>query len=250
MFDRRGVSESLGFILVFAVIVSMTSIVYMTGFADIQDTRDFEQGNNAERAFDVLRANVQDVTRRGAPSRGTEVKLADAKLYTDDPVPMWVVIAESGNRSNNETLAVDLSPIVYETDESEVVYSNGATFRGSRGGVAMVEQPEMVVSDERVVLPVIHTYPAGGTQSIGGSRTVLVRTLNDHDDGIPDVMSTPDVDTFNVTVYMDTPRAKQWVRYFESEGFTCNRSGDSLQCWKDDVEHVQVTRTRVKVIFE
>lgn len=251
MFDRRGVSESLGFILVFGIIVSMTSLVYVTGFADLQDTRDFEQANNAERAFNVLKANVEDVNQRGAPSRGTEVKLTDSKLYTADPVSINVTVHESGDPLNNATFSPNVSPIVYEGDDGVIVYSNGAIFRKSSGGVAMVEQPAFVVSDDRVVMSLVQTYPEGGMQSMSGSKTVLVRTLNDHSDGISDVLDEPDADEYNVTVTIVTPRADAWARYFEDEGFDdCNVTGDTVVCWKDGVEHVQVTRTRIKVIFE
>lgn len=250
MLDRRGVSESLGFIMVFSIVVSMTAIVYMTGFADLQDTRDFEQGNNAQRAFDVLKANVEDINQRGAPSRGTEVKLADAKLGTKDRLPMEVVVAESGNPSNNATFTPDVEPIVYETQDNAIVYTNGAVFRQSPGGVVMVEEPEFVLSDDRVIIPIIQTYAGRGPDSVGGSRTVLVRTLNDHSDGLPRIMDVPDADSYNVTVRMETPRAEAWESYFDSEGFDCNRSGDDLECWNDGVERAEVTWIRVLVIFE
>ncbi|PSP80098.1 hypothetical protein BRC81_02590 [Halobacteriales archaeon QS_1_68_20] len=250
MFDRRGVSESLGFVFVFGIIVSMTAVVYVTAFDDLQETRDFEQGNNAQRAFDVLKANVEDVSQRGAPSRGTEVKLSDAQLYAGDDVRINVTVFESGNQSNNASFTPNVQPIVYETEDSAIVYTNGAVFRRSPGGTVMVQEPEFVLDDERVVIPLVHTYVSGDVSSVGGDRTVLVRTLNDHPDGLPDVMDVPDVSEYNVTISMTTPRAEAWVDYFESEDLDCNRSGDDLQCWNDDVDRVQVTRTLVKVVFE
>ncbi len=250
MFDRRGVSESLGFVFVFGIIISMTAVVYVTAFEDLQGTRDFEQGNNAQRAFDVLKANVEDISQRGAPSRGTEVKLSDAELYAADPVPINVTVHESGNPDANASFTPDVEPIVYETEDSAIVYTNGAVFRRSPGGVVMVQQPEFVLTDERVVVPLVQTYASGDTEAVSGSQTVLVRTLNAHSDGLPDVMALPDASEYNVTISMETPRAASWEEYFTDEGLDCNRSGDALQCWNDDVEHVQVSRTLVKVIFE
>lgn len=250
MFDRRGVSEALGFILVFSVIITMTALVYATGFADLQDTRDFEQGNNAERAFDVLKANLEALLLQNAPSRGTEVKLADAHIYTDDPVPMFVVVSDNDDYTVNSSFTPYIEPIVYETDHSAVTYVNGAIFRQSAGGEVMIQEPQFVLSDERVVMPIAHTYSESGGQAIAGSRTILVRTLNAHDDGLPNVLDVPDADTYNVTILMQSPRAAEWQTYYESEGFDCTLDDDILSCEKRGVENVQITRMRIKVIFE
>lgn len=250
MFNRRGVSEALGFILVFSIIITMTALVYTTGFADLQDARDFEQGNNAERAFDVLKANLEDIVLRNAPSRGTEVKLADAQLYTGDPVPMFVIVSDDDDYMENTSFTPYIEPITYATDDSAVTYVNGAIFRESVGGEVMIQEPQYVLSDERVVMPLTHTYSESGSQSVSGSRTVLVRSLNAHDDGLPNVMDVPDADTYNVTVLMQSPRAASWQTYFEREGFDCELDDDVLSCEKRGVENVTVTRMRIKVVFE
>ena len=79
MLDRSQ-SDVLGFVFVFAIVVSTIGLVFATGFTGLQDARDFERVNNAERAFEVLRDNVGDMIYRGAPSRVTEIKLASASL--------------------------------------------------------------------------------------------------------------------------------------------------------------------------
>jgi len=251
MADHRGVSEALGFILVLSIIISTTGIVYVTGFEDLQGARDFEQANNAQRAFDVLRTNVNDIVERGAPSRGTEVKLSDASLYMDDPVTVTVTVAESGNANNNDSVTGTVHPIVYETDNDAIVYSNGAIFRESDGGAAMVAEPHFVVEDDRVLVPVIRTNPRGGSQSLAGDGTVLVRTLSNDDGGIPALVDNPDVDEFNVSVTVETSRTGAWEDYMLEEGFDdCNVGGGEVHCWKDDVDQARGLRFKVTVVFE
>lgn len=250
---ERAVSESLGFIFVFAIIVVTAGTVYVTGFSDLQHTRDFEQANNAERAFDVMQANVEDISKRGAPSRATEVKMEDAKLYTGEPVHVNVTVMDASDPDNNDTITADVEPIVYETDENAVVYSNGAIFRESTSGTSMTHEPAFFVSEERVLFPLVRTYTPGGSgESIGGSRTVLVRTLNDHNDGLPDVLHPPDADEYEVTVIMETERADIWEEYYEERGFDCDDTtpDDELECSTDGIEQAQVSSTRIKVLFE
>lgn len=76
--NDRGVSDTLGFVFVFAIILSTVAVVTTIGMAGLQDTRDVERVNNAERAFDILGDNMEDIADRGAPSRATEVKVEEA----------------------------------------------------------------------------------------------------------------------------------------------------------------------------
>ncbi|MEA5386913.1 hypothetical protein VB779_07480 [Haloarculaceae archaeon H-GB11] len=88
--SERAVSEVVGFALVFSMIVAMVAIVTLGGMGQLQSARDFEQANNAERAFEVLADNLADVHQRGAPSRATEIDLEHAQLFVGDPVTINV----------------------------------------------------------------------------------------------------------------------------------------------------------------
>ena len=255
--ETRALSESIGFIFIFAAVVSMAAIVYTTGFADLQDTRDFEQANNAERAFDVLGANLQDVSQRGAPSRATEVKVEDAELYTGAPVWTNVTVADSNDEMNNDSVTGGIEPIVYATGDDTIVYHNGAVFRESSSGETMIREPSFSISDDRVLMPMIRTY-SDEHQSIAGSDIVLVRAINTHSNNIPDVARPPeDAETYDVTVRMYTERAELWKGYFEEEGFeNCEISevedfyGEELECTMEEVDHAQVSSVDVRIFFE
>ena len=82
--DTRGVSEIVGFILVFSLVLGTITLVYASGLSGLDDTRDAERITNAERAFDVLANNFQQMGRGEAPNRATEIKLAEAQLSVRD----------------------------------------------------------------------------------------------------------------------------------------------------------------------
>lgn len=254
MIDERGLNESIGFLFVFALVVTMAGIVYTTGFADLQHTRDFEQANNAERGFEILASNLEDVSERGAPSRGTELEVADAHLYTGQPVPTTVTVVDSDDPENNDSISTAFEPIVYETDEHAVIYSSGAVFRAGSDWEVMVREPAFSISDERVLIPVIRTHTGGEGESAAGTQPVLVRALNDHSDGIPNVIRPPeDAESYDVNLTMETERAELWKEYFEEEGFDCSESdveNDELECTIEGVDHAQVSSLRVLVVFE
>ena len=247
--DRRGLSEALGFALVFGVIVTSAGLVYATGFEDLRETRNAEQATNAERAFDVLKANLEDMSKRGAPSRATEIKLADAELYTDERARMTVNVTNASNASDFETFSFAYEPLVYETDDNAIVYANGAVLRRSAGGVAVIKPPEFVFDSGRTLLPLVHTYTDGDAGGVSGDTTTLVRT--ELTASALHILRTDPATNYTVTVSMETPRAEAWARYYERNGLTCSTvTDDELTCELAGVSGVQVSRIYVEVLFE
>lgn len=213
MNDERAVSEVVGFVLVFSLIIATIGIVYTTGLGGLQDTRDVERVNNAERAFDVLANNLQTLARGNAPNRATEIKLSDAEL-------------ELGNRLTsttsatgfNDEIEVAARPLTYRIDDSEIVYERGAVIRVDDGGegARMIREPDLLFGEERTVIR--HLLPRGGTQHISGDATVLVRAqVSVNTLVLPRGESADDPGTVTYTMRTATERAGVWQQYLEKE---------------------------------
>ncbi|MGM0398186.1 MAG: DUF7289 family protein, partial [Halobacteriota archaeon] len=166
----RGVSDVLGYALVFALIVSMVGLVYTMGVGGLNDVRETEKLSNAERAFDVLDANVDDLTRGTAQSRGTEIKLQDGTLGFGDPVSLNVTVEDEGSYE------ASVRPIYFagSRDGSRIVAANGAIFRQDGDGAVMRSEPNFVF-DEKTVVPMVVTRTRDSGRA--GSGRVLVRTV-------------------------------------------------------------------------
>lgn len=224
--SERAVSEVVSYVLVFGLIVSAVGIVSVSGLDTLQDRRDAEQMNNAERAFNVLADNVADIHRRGAPSRATEINLGRAELTTGDNVTMEVAVDDGSGFST----VVDrrIRPVIYAGEQDrELVYEAGAVFRTNRDGGVIVQAPPFVVDDDRVVLPVIGLN-SPTAQTLGGS-TVLVRT---REQATALSYNDTESDTREVRVRItDSDQQTLWRQYFENRGFACSTpSTDTLQC--------------------
>lgn len=247
--DDRAVSEVLSYVLVFSLVASSVAVVSVVGIDGLQNARDAEQLDNAERAFDVLADNVADLHQRGAPSRATEVSLSRAQLSTGEHVVLNVSVTEQGDSDPTPVLNRTIRPIVYTGNQDRrLVYEAGAVFRENRDNGLLVRPPPLLVDDERVLLTVV-SMRSDGRQSLGGS-TVLVRT--DHRGASvkhADASSTVE----NVTVRVASPRAGLWASYFEDSGFDCNTPGSAVTCWRDPsgtFDRVYVVDHDVKVEIE
>ncbi|WP_232688390.1 DUF7289 family protein [Halobacterium zhouii] len=212
----RALSDVLGFVLIFGIVVSTVAVVYVGGFDALTEARDVQRFDNAERAFDVLDANVEDLALRGAPSRATEIRLADASIGFGPPVS-FNVTTESGRWYQRS-----IRPIVYRTDDgSELVYANGALFR-QYGDRAVMFDPPRIITGNRTLIPLVATDDASSGVSALDTRRLLVRTQ----------VSGRNVARFenakaNLTI--TSPRASAWERYLEDDvGLTCTGPEDGV----------------------
>ncbi len=222
--DKRGVSEVVGYVLVFSLILSAITFVSVSGFSSLEDARDREHLRNAERAFDVLRDNIGDIYQFGAPSRATELNLADAQLRTGDPVNMTITVVDD----TGETTTVEraITPLVFVSgDGTTVAYEAGAVFRDGSGGGSVVYGPPFRISQERTLIPMIRTY-SPQTRGLGGG-TVLIRAKSTTRT-VPVVASQASTLRIEIT---DSTRQNLWKRYLsEEESLDCTESGDTLSC--------------------
>lgn len=248
--NDRAVSETIGFVLVFSLVVVSVGTVYAIGYTGLEEARDGERVDNAERAFEVFAYNVEDLTHRGAHSRATEIRLAEADLRAGDPVHVNVsgyrVDDESSPAERFYTGNVSLTPLVYQAGGStdRIRYVGGAVLRG-RETMTFVEEPNFVVDDDRLLVPLVQTS-VSGPRSIGGSTTVLVRTERSLSDV---VVAERDYDA--VTIRLHTPHTRPWQRYFEAEGLRCSTpDDDTLECTATDVGRVYVVIYDIDVTLE
>lgn len=213
---ERAVSEILGYVIIFSLVVTVIGFVTALGMPALMDVQESEQASSAERAFDVVGENMAAVYERGAPSRATEIDLTDTELFYGTPVTMNVTV--DGNSTVTE-----LRPVVLRVDDdTRLVYEGGAVFRDEGDGGLVLRDPPMLLDRSRLLVPVIKTT-APAIEAAGGT-TVLLRGESKQ----RSVLHTAD-STTSVTITVESPRYDLWERYFTDQ--TGIGSGD---CTVDD----------------
>lgn len=240
--SRRGQSELVGFVMIFGVVSLTIAIVGLTGFTGLQSAEEFQRTTTAEQAFTALAGNVDEVVREGAPSRGTEVRVAEARLALEGPGTVTVTADGTHLRT------VEARPIVYDSGAgTTLTYHSGALIRADDGNALMFREPRFVLTRTAVLLPVVNTtQPDGGP--VGGTRDLTVRAR--HAGTAVNTTAVTDTVTLNVT----TAHPEPWVRYFEAHAgsgpVTSVGVVDGTVVAEVRTDRVQVTVHRVAVSFE
>lgn len=227
---NRGQSELVGYALIFSVVVLMIALVGTTGFVGLDSAQDFQRTTNAEQGFTAFANSIDDIVRRGAPSRTTEIRLADASLSLEQTTELTVMV----DNGTTENTTVQVHSLVYDSGSgTTITYSSGALIRQDGERSVMVRQPDFVLENETVILPVIHTV-AADDGSVGGTTGAEVEAQS----GGSDVVANGSVE--NVTIAVTSPHADAWYRYLETEtGANCSAPvSETVRC---DVEPDQAS---------
>ena len=246
----RGVSEALGFVLVFALVTATIGVVYATGISSLHGAQQAEKVNNVERAFDVFADNVEDLHRSGTPSRATEVKLAGGSLGTGEPVDIAVEAVEVGNPSKNATYSVSFEPVVYEAESgTKLLYTGGAVVRSNSHGAVMLSEPGWIDGPNRSVIPLINSY--GGAGSVGGEGAVLI-VAQRKSRSLQGPFEAGAGSTARVNVTVTSPRVTVWKRFMEDRGYDpVDASIDNSNVtYQFETDTLYVPKTGVRVEFD
>jgi len=244
--EDRAVSEVLGYVIIFGIVLSSVLLLSASGTTTLEEIRDREQGKNAQRAFDVLADNMAAVYESNSPSRATEIDVGNAELFYGNYTTIEIEIRDdSGNVRTHEE---DLRPVVLRTDDdTRLVYEAGAVFQTQRDGGTMLRNPPLLLSGDRIHAPVVKTT-SPTVQAVSGT-TVLLRGKST----ARDVLFTPDtlsgnLDEFHVNV--TSPRYEVWNRYFDEEtplSCTTDDSTETVECDMSSPDTVFVTLQEIEL---
>lgn len=245
MFDDRAVSEVIGYVIIFGIVISSVLLLSASGTTTLEDIRDDEQSKNAERAFDVLSANMAEVYEQDSPSRATEIDVGKAQLFYGNYTTIEV---EVSNSSVDRQFEFNLRPIVLRSaSNTELVYEGGAVFQTEREGGVMLREPPFLLSNDRVQISTINTS-APTVQAVSGT-TALVRGQSTNREVLftPNTLSSP-LDEIHINI--TSPQYQVWEDYLKNETpLTCSTdpSTETVECSMSSPETVYVTEQEIEL---
>jgi hypothetical protein len=247
---ERAVSDVVSYVLIFSMVSITVGVVSVAGVASLQDVRNVEQVSNTERAFDVLADNLADIHREGAPTRATEISLADGRLSITSNATMNVS-GWSGSGTNFTTGNVSVDVIRWRSGGTEeLAYEFGSVVRSSPDGGIVTRRGPFEFDADRTIIPIVQTRTTAPTQhSEGISRVRGSRS-------IPSIVHRGDASVLtNLWLNVTTDHGIAWHGYLaDRPGTDCtlDRSGsrDRIECSLDLRTELYVTIHPINVELE
>lgn len=243
---ERAISDLIGYVLVFSLVALAVGFVSVVGVSTLNDAKAAEQGSNAERAFDVMADNLEDVYQTGAPNRATEISLADAALHTTATATMNVSGWNSSSSFTTGNVTSDI--IVWEATDgppTQIVYAFGTVLRSQRVGGVVTRSGPFRFDTDRTIIPIVQTHTRTGTSYTGG--IIRVRSTRSP----PQIEHTVGVEGYDqlwLNVTTDHPQA--WMGYLGQSATGCsirNGGGGKARVTCDLTENITIKRLYVTV---
>jgi|Deesub1362B_J571_1020462.scaffolds.fasta_scaffold01496_5 hypothetical protein len=166
--NNTAVSEVLSYIFVFAIIVSVVSLVYLQVNNIIEDTRDKMKVEGLRQSFKRVQNVIQLTTYSDAPLQTIEFELQGGSLYLSDD-PVFTIMVE------NDTYTIPTGSLTYEFQDYKIAYENGGIWESYYGDKRMVSEPRIFIHhrniDNQTIIVVVVTR-LNGNLSYSGEGSV------------------------------------------------------------------------------
>ncbi|MDY6959054.1 MAG: hypothetical protein SVK08_07825 [Halobacteriota archaeon] len=140
--SEDAVSETIGFILILAIIMISIGIIVAVGFPIIQQTRDNSQFQNMEQSFMVLQSSAKMVGLDNAPIKTVKMSLGDGTMTV---LPNTATITISNG--TGLVKACTVGSIVFEMKNRSIAYQGGGVWgRYYTGESGKISDPRISVS--------------------------------------------------------------------------------------------------------
>ena len=197
------VSEVVGFILVFSIIMLAIGVIYAVGYPCIQSSKKNTQFQNTEQSFMVLQSDIKMVAFDQAPVKTLKTSLGGGSLTVNSSKGHIKVENATGTIWYDDTIGV----IEYEKNGRSIAYEGGGVWEKYPVGSALkLSEPRIFAHNtstgiRTVFVSIINI--SSDLSSVGGEGTasVVARLNRSH---TPDITYSPG----NVTKSFDTVTAK------------------------------------------
>lgn len=209
------VSETIGFIYIFAIVILSMSLIYAMGYPALQSSMDASIFESAEQSFIVLQSNMKMVAFNQAPVKNLKIKLHSSTLS----------ITSNSNITIEYTggvLSYPTGEIEYRKGDRVLTYENTGVWKTYPSGRIMVSRPQIYTSTmNNTNITTITIITINGNTSAGGS-SIATLSMKHNTTSI-----TTSTTLTNVTLKINSTYAPQWADYLESIDFNIINSTDS-----------------------
>lgn len=187
--DDTGVSEAIGFILVFMIVILGISIVTLYGYPALADARISSDEKIMEQNMIVLQNDVKILTRSNVPYRDTTIGVSGGSIFVTNSSDAagaggehFTITYDIDNSYTNMTTTYYPGSLEFVSDEGTAVFSvsNGAVVKRQQdqSGSVMVSDPRWFYDETEDTLVVFMTsLNSTHAMSLGGIGTIQMAML-------------------------------------------------------------------------
>lgn len=212
--NGRGQSETLGFILLFAMVLIGAGTVVTFGAAALDSSEESLSADRAEKVMTQMDSEISMVALGRTDSQHIQFDRASGEKFSVDEEAGQVNITTVGDDSTVILPDTTLGAVKFERDDVVIAYQGGGVWRSDGAGSGMVSPPEFNYRDRTLTLPLVTVT---GDNSL--DRSAVIRKNGPSESYFPNPenqqLSNPLEDEI-VQVTVETEFHHGWRNYFET----------------------------------
>ncbi len=191
----KGVSEVVGYILTFSIVIATVTVIYTSGMPMVEQTSETAVLQSMKTSFISLQSNVKKVALDQSPVRTMKFNLIKGSIGAKkSPEAGWLNVTVDGTEHYNQSFG----NIECTIGSKKVIYENGAIIEYTTGGNIIVSDPPIYFTNysgnKKVFISVINV--SGNFSAGGGVAEMHLR----HDDTNVSILKDK-----NVTINIGSP---------------------------------------------
>jgi hypothetical protein len=215
--NEEAVSEVIGFIYIFAIVILSMSFIFVVGYPMLQSSMDESIFESTSQSFIVLQSNMKMVGFDQVPVKSMKIQLNGATISATRNSNL-IISTESETIYNGE-----IGEIEYQKNDKSLTFENGGVWKRYPYGSIMISGPRIYTGKDKNVInfTTIGVISMQGGASIGG-KGIAIMSMKYNDSGIYKSL-TP----VNVTLRINSTQASDWEKFLGSIDFSIINSTDS-----------------------
>lgn len=227
-----GVSETIGFIIIFGIMLTGIGIVTLYGYPALLQEQQNANVKNMEKNMLVQQSDIQSLIFKSVPYQETSIQVSGGTLFVKQPSSAFQI---SGD---NIDLTVPMGQILYESSDNtaSIALENGAVHirYWNTPGSAMLSAPRWYydTSDENNKTYVIQLITLNGSSYLAQTGIGRIQLALDVTSGHEPSQITYDISSGEIVTVAYTPDNEwnygiAWKNYFSSEDLQMNNTGST-----------------------
>ena len=222
--NEAAVSETIGFIYIFAIVILSISLIYAMGYPALQSTIDASVFESSEQSFIVLQSDMKMVAFDQVPVKNLNIQLQGSTLSITNNSN--ITIDYPGN-----ILTYATGEIEFQKNDRSLIYENGGVWKRYPDGIVIVSNPRIytdtINGNNTTTIGVVSIR---GSSSTGGKGiAVLNMRYNTSEIYANQTLA-------NLTLKINSTNARKWEDYLINTGFDISsESTDSnVTAWRNN----------------
>jgi len=233
----RAVSEVIGFLLVFSIVIISVGLLYTVGFSGLADIQESELDRSGERAFHAMAVGFEDIQRDTGRARSVDLELSGRTIAVNRTPELRAGFSGSMHSANGA--------FIYGFGEStEIAYTGGAVIRDQGPNSQRISRaPRFRCTGDQAVVTLVHITSGSTTSAISSDGSVQVEATGPTPDRAVTVAQSTS-DPLDIE-FGDSGYETAWRQYFENHD-EWSVSGTTATCSPSEAAFVRVVPVTIE----